>query len=102
MGNFFSISRSSYFGLTENRSHFVCSNHYYFDKNVRLDTFAVENSPPLRLFPQSRGLNVPLYASRGKSPHIRGIRDSFRQTPRILLMGAGDGDHSGTAESRSM
>ena len=72
-----------------------------FDKNVRLYSFSVGNSAPLRLFPQSCGLNVPRSASRGKNAHIRGIKDGICRTPRILLFRAGDGDHLGTAESRS-
>ena len=70
-------------------------------KNIRRDTFSVGNIAPLRLFPQSRGLNVPRSAPRGKNAHIRGIKDGICRTPRILLFRAGDGDHLGTAESRS-
>ena len=66
-----------------------------------MDTFSLGNSAPLRLSPQSRGLNVPCSAPRGKNVHIRGIKDGICRIPRILLFSAGDEDHSGTAESRS-
>ena len=62
----------------------------------------MENARQTGTFPQSSGINCTWLDFVEKSPHIRGIRDVFRQTPRILLMGAGDGDHLGTAENRSM
>ena len=62
----------------------------------------MENVRQTDAFRQSGGINCAWLDFVEKSPHIRGIRDVFRQTPRILLMGAGDGDHLGTAESRSM
>ena len=80
----------------------VSSNRYYFDEYGPPDTFAVGNDARLRLFPQSRGLSVPAYASRGKNAHIRGIKHGICRPPRIMLIRAGDGDHLGTAESRSM
>ena len=40
MGNFFSITRPSCFARSEIVLFSVCD-HYYFDKNVRLDTFSV-------------------------------------------------------------
>jgi len=75
---------------------------YQHQKSSFSDHLAVENTRQTGTFPQLGGIHCARLDSVEKSPHSRGIRDGFRQTPRILLMSAGDGDHSGTAESRSM
>ena len=62
----------------------------------------MENARQAGVFPQAGGISHASHDSVEKSPCIRGIRDGFRQPPRIFLIGAGGGDHLGTAESRSM
>ena len=62
----------------------------------------MEKAQHADIFPQIGGESRATHDSVEKSPPIRGIRDGFRQTPRILLVRAGDGDHLRTTESRSM
>ena len=70
---------------------------------VQSDTKAVENSvPAIIFFAQAGGINELHVDLVENHPHIRGISCGQSKRARILLRGAGDGDHGRTLESRSL
>ena len=69
---------------------------------VQSDTKPVENSGSAIIFSQTGGINELHVDLVENHLHIRGISCGQSKRARILLRGAGDGDHGRTLGSRSL